>query len=130
MIRGYSTTARIYRSRRGVILGVCRGLAEYLDVRVLWVRVIAVVLLISTGFWPFAGLYLLAALVLKPEPVLPLQTEGEHDFYNSYAHSRTIGLNRLRRTFDQLDRRIRRMENMVTNREYDWERRLRTGQRE
>ncbi len=130
MIRSYSRTARIYRSRRGVILGVCRGLAEYLDVRVLWVRVIAVVLLISTGFWPFAGLYLLAALVLKPEPMLPLQTEGEQEFYNSYAHSRTAGLNRLRRTFDQLDRRIRRMENMVTNREYDWERRLRTGERE
>ncbi len=130
MIRGYSRTARIYRSRRGVILGVCRGLAEHLDVRVFWVRVIAVVLLISTGFWPFAGLYLLAALVLKPEPVLPLQTEGEQDFYNSYAHSRTIALNRLRRTFGQLDRRIRRMEHMVTNREYDWERRLRTGERE
>ncbi len=130
MIRGYSRIGRIYRSRRGVILGVCRGLAEHLDVRVLWVRVIAVVLLISTGFWPFAGLYLLAALILKPEPVLPLKTEGEQDFYNSYANSRTIALNRLRRTFDQLDRRIQRMENRVTNREYDWERRLRTGERD
>ena len=130
MIRGYSRTGRIYRSRRGLILGVCRGLAEHLDVRVLWVRVIAVVLLVSTGFWPFAGLYLLAALLMKPEPVLPLQTEGEQDFYNSYAHSRTIALNRLRRTFGQLDRRIRRMEHMVTNREYDWERKLRTGERE
>ena len=130
MIRGYSRIGRIYRSRRGVILGVCRGLAEHLDVRVLWVRVIAVVLLISTGFWPFAGLYLLAALILKPEPVLPLKTEGEQDFYNSYAHSRTIALNRLHRTFDQLDRRIQRMENRVTNREYDWERRLRTGERD
>ena len=130
MIRGYSRIGRIYRSRRGVILGVCRGLAEHLDVRVLWVRVIAVVLLISTGFWPFAGLYLLAALILKPEPMLPLETEGEQDFYNSYADSRTIALNRLRRTFGQLDHRIQRMENMVTNREYDWERRLRTGERD
>ncbi len=122
--------ARFYRSRRGLILGVCRGLAEYLDVSVFWIRVIAVIILISTGLWPVAGLYLLAALVLKPEPVLPLQTEGEQDFYNSYAHSRTIALHRLRRTSGQLDRRIRRMESMVTNREDDWERRLRTGERE
>ncbi len=122
-------SSRIYRSRRGVILGVCRGLAEHLDVSVFWVRMIAVVILISTGFWPVAGLYLLAALILKPEPVLPLQTAGEQDFYNSYAHSRAHALDRLRHTFGQLDRRIRRMESVVTNREYDWERRLRTGER-
>jgi len=109
-----------------MILGVCRGLAEYADVSVFWVRVITVAMLIFTGFWPIGGLYLLAAFLMKPEPVLPIQTEGEQDFYNSYANSRTIALHRLRRTFDQLDRRIRRMEDRVTNREYDWERRLRT----
>jgi len=108
-----------------MILGVCRGLAEYADISVFWVRAITVAMLIFTGFWPIGGLYLLAAFLMKPEPVLPILTEGEQDFYNSYANSRTIALHRLRRTFDQLDRRIRRMEDRVTNREYDWERRLR-----
>jgi len=118
-------TTGIYRSRHGMILGVCRGLAEYADISVFWVRAITVAMLIFTGFWPIGGLYLLAAFLMKPEPVLPIRTEGEQDFYNSYANSRTIALHRLRRTFDQLDRRIRRMEDRITNREYDWERRLR-----
>lgn len=121
----YRKPTGIYRSRRGMILGVCRGLADYADISVFWVRVITVALLIFTGFWPIGGLYLLAAFLMKPEPVLPIETEGEQDFYNSYANSRTIALHRLRRTFDQLDRRIRRMEDRVTNREDDWERRLR-----
>jgi phage shock protein C len=31
---------------------------------------------------------------------------------------------RLKRMFDNLDRRIRRMEDTVTARDYDWDRRL------
>jgi phage shock protein C len=33
-------------------------------------------------------------------------------------------LHRLKRTYDNLDRRIQRMEHIVTSREYDWDRRL------
>ncbi|MBI3301825.1 MAG: hypothetical protein HYZ72_07070 [Deltaproteobacteria bacterium] len=69
-------------------------------------------------------LYFLAALLMKPEPVLPLETEGEQEFYNSYASSRRMALHRLKRTYDTLDRRIQRIESIVTSREYDWERRL------
>lgn len=114
----------LYRSRRGMILGVCRGVAEYMDLSILWIRVAAVLALIFTGFWPIGALYLLAALVMKPEPVLPLRTDEEQDFYDTYTNSRSLALQRLRRTFDRLERRIRRMEDIITTREYDWERRL------
>ena len=114
----------LYRSRSGIILGVCKGVAEYLDVSVFWTRAIAVGLLIFTVVWPIVLLYILAALLMKPEPVLPLETESDREFYNSYTSSRTMALHRLKRTFDSLDRRLRRMENIVTAREYDWERRL------
>jgi phage shock protein C len=115
----------LYRSRHGVILGVCKGIAEYLDFSVFWMRIIALALLIFSGIWPMVGVYLLAALLMKPEPVLPLETEEEQEFYESYASSRRMALHRLKRTFDNLDRRIRRMEDIVTTRESDWERRLR-----
>jgi phage shock protein C len=114
----------IYRSRNGVILGVCRGIVEHLDFSVFWTRVIALAFLVCSGFWPIGGLYLLAALLMKPEPILPIATEEEQEFYNSYASSRSMALHRLQRTFDNLDRRIRRIESMVTAREYDWERRF------
>src|SRR5713101_596220 len=111
----------LYRSRSGKILGVCKGIAEYFDFPVFWMRVIAIVLLFVSGVWPMVIVYFVAALLMKPEPVLPLETEGEQEFYNSYASSRRMALHRLKRTYDNLDRRIRRMEDIVTDREYDWE---------
>lgn len=113
-----------YRSRTGVIMGVCKGLADYLDFSVVWLRVIAIVTLFVSGVWPMVMVYFTAALLMKPEPILPLETEEQQEFYDSYASSRRMALHRLKRTYDNLDRRIQRMEDLVTNREYDWERRL------
>lgn len=123
----YRTRRGLYRSRSGVIFGVCKGIAEYLDFSVFWTRIIAVALLLFTGLWPVVGLYLLAALLMKPEPVMPIDTEEQQEFYNSYVTSSNLALHRLKRTFDNLDRRIQRMESVVTAREYDWERRLNEG---
>jgi len=115
---------RLYRSRRGIIFGVCKGLADYLNFKVVWVRIIAAGCLLFTGIWPTAVIYFLAAILMKPEPVLPLETEEAQEFYNSYVTSRNLALLRLKRTFDSLNRRIQRMESTVTAREYDWEQRL------
>lgn len=114
----------LYRSRNGVIAGVCRGIAEHLDFSVFWVRVAVVLAFIFTGFWPIGALYIAAAFFMKPEPVLPLENEEEEEFYNSYVTGRSMALQRLKRTFDGLDRRIQRMENIVTARDYEWDERL------
>ena len=116
-----------YRARDGVIFGVCKGLARHLDFSVFWLRFIAVVILICTGIWPIVGLYLLAALLMKPEPVLPLESDEEIEFYNSLTSSRRMALQRLKSTFDRLDRRIARMESIVTDRGYAWDRKLNGG---
>ena len=124
MKRSERSHGGIYRSRDGVILGVCRGIADYFDFSIFWVRVIAVMCLIFSGIWPILGLYFLAALIMKPEPVIPIQTEGEHEFYNSYVHSRQGAAERLKRRYENLERRIRRMEHTVTAREFEWDRKL------
>jgi len=116
-----------YRSRSGVILGVCKGLAQYFNFSLFWTRIIAVGLLIFSGFWPVVGLYILAALLLKPEPVVPFRNEQDQEFYGSFTASRRMALQRLQRTFENLDRRLQRMEDIVTAREYDWDRRFRQG---
>jgi len=105
-------------------MGVCKGTAQYFDFSVFWMRAIAVVLLLFSGIWPMLVMYIVAALLIKPEPVLPLETEEEQDFYNSYTTSRSMALRRLKRIYDHLDRRIQRLESTVTTREYDWERRF------
>ena len=111
----------IYRSRSGAILGVCKGLAEHFDFSVFWTRVIAVILLFVAGFLPAIGLYLLAALLMKPEPVIPVHDADEKEFYDSYTNSRHGALQRLKRRYENLQRRIQRMEHIVTSAEYDWE---------
>lgn len=114
----------LYRSRTGTILGVCKGIARYFDLPVAGTRFFTCILLVFSGFWPVLILYFLAALLMKPEPMVPLETEEEKEFYHSYASSRPMALHRLRKTYDNLDRRLQRMEGVVTSREYDWERRL------
>ena len=117
----------IYRSRTGMIFGVCKGIAEHFNISVFWTRVVTVVAFLLSGIWPVGVLYILAALLMKPEPVLPIESEEAQEFYNSYVSSSNLALHRLKRTFDNLDRRIQRMESTVTAREYDWDRRLNEG---
>ena len=114
----------LYRSRNGIILGVCRGVAEYFDFSVFWARMITVVLLFVTGLWPLMGIYIVAALLMKPEPVIPIETEAEKEFYDSYTHSRHGAAQRLKRRYQSLERRIRRMEHVVTTPEFNWEKRF------
>lgn len=114
----------LYRSRSGVILGVCRGIAEYFDFSVFWTRTIVVVLLFVTGLWPITGLYFLGALLMKPKPVIAIESEEEREFYDSYASSRHRAAQRLKRRYRNLERRIQRMEHVVTSKEYNWENRI------
>lgn len=117
----------IYRSRNGIILGVCKGLAAHFDFSVFWTRVIALIFLFIVGILPAIGLYLLAALLMKPEPVIPVVNPAEKEFYDSYTYSRQGAVQRLKRRFENLQRRIQRMEHIVTSSEYDWEDRLNNG---
>jgi phage shock protein C len=114
----------LYRSRQGIILGVCRGIAEYFDFSVPWARTIALLLLLMSGVWPVVAIYLLAALLMKPEPVVPIATEEEREFYDSYTRSRSLASQRLKRRYENLEHRIRRMEDAVTAKKFDWDDRL------
>jgi len=122
-MRDYSRRG-IYRSRHGAIFGVCRGVAEHFDFSVFWVRTIAVILLIFSGVGPALVVYLLAALIMKPAPAIPIASADEQEFYDHYTSSRHEAAQRLKRRYETLEQRIRRMEDVVTTREYDWESRL------
>ena len=116
----------LYRSRKGLVLGVCRGIAEYFDFSVFWTRAIVLILLFFSGFWPIMALYFIAALLMKPEPVMPIESDDQQEFYNSYIYSRKGAIDRLKRRFKNLERRIQRMEHTVTTKEFDWDRRMNT----
>lgn len=111
---------RLYRSRSGVVFGVCRGVADYFDFSIFWVRAIVIGVFIFTGFWPIIGIYLLAALLMKAEPALELGSGSREPGKRAYAYGRSAAAEELKRKWRHLESRIRRMEDRVTSREYDW----------
>jgi phage shock protein C len=114
-----TSSRRIYRSRQGMLMGVCRGLAQHFNLSVFWVRTIVFLLFLFTGFWPVGVVYIFAGLILKMEPVIPLKNEEDQEFYQSYTNSRESAIQRIKRKFDNIDRRIQRMEHTVTSREFE-----------
>ena len=119
----------LYRSRDGLFFGVCKGLAKHLDFPVFWMRVLWVAVSLFTGVGILFGFiaYIVAAIVMKPEPVVPFASDSDREFYDSYVSSRAMAINRLKRTYENLDRRIQRIESIVTAPDFDWDRRLAQG---
>ncbi len=123
---GIQADRGLYRSRNGVLLGVFKGVSNSFDISVGWLRAIGIIVFIFSGFWPIVVLYLLAALLMKPEPVIAPRSQDETEFYDSYTHSRSGAVHRMKKQYDTLNRRIQRMEEIVTDKEFDWEQRLNT----
>lgn len=113
-----------YRARNTAGFGVCKGLADHLEIPVLAVRAVVVIATLLIWFWPGIIAYVIAGLVMKPEPLVEFDSKSDAEFYNSYTGSSTMALQRLKDTFDNLDRRIQRMESIVTSTKYDWDDRL------
>ena len=113
-----------YRSRGGVVLGICQGFSDYASFPVFWIRVALIALALTTAFWPVAIAYIVVGILVKPEPVVPLETEEDQEFYDSYVSSRTMALKRLKQKFDLLDQRIQRMEDAVTKKDFEWEKKF------
>jgi phage shock protein C len=110
----------LYRSRNGVILGVCRGVADYFDFSVFWIRATVVILFICTGFWPIVGVYILAALLMKSDPVRSSASLSQSKTGGRHRCTGNDGAERLKRKWKHLEKRIRNMEDKVTSREFDW----------
>lgn len=55
---------KLTKSKNKVFLGVCGGLADYFHIDPTIVRLIALVLLVMTGFFPVGLIYLVAGLIM------------------------------------------------------------------
>ena len=111
----YAGRRRLYRSRDGVFLGVCKGIAEWGDFPVEMVRIGFVVLCVFAGLplW----VYFILALIL---PVEPEAFDGRH-------HERSRRADDVNAEFEDLKERVRKMEDEEFDKERDWEDRFRKG---
>ena len=71
----------LYRSRHGWIFGICQGLADYTGISVTAIRIIFIVFFILSGFFPIVLIYLLAAILMSPEPMVNFESDEEKEFY-------------------------------------------------
>jgi len=114
----------LYRSRDGIILGVCRGVADYFDFSAFWIRAILIVAFIFTGFWPIIGIYILAAILMKSDPNVSPKSESKRSYHCRHRRTGRETSERIKRKWGHLEKRIRRMEDKVTSREFDWNNRF------
>ncbi|MBI9097959.1 MAG: PspC domain-containing protein [Spirochaetaceae bacterium] len=123
---------RLYRSRNGMIFGVCQGIAEWRDLPVGYIRLGLIIALVFTGFFPIGLLYLAAGFFLPVEP-----KQGKSDYYDRSARgkreyrresrrekSRGFSFDDIKEEFDDLASRVNRMEDDVIDKEKDWEQRF------
>ncbi|MEX2380862.1 MAG: PspC domain-containing protein [Opitutales bacterium] len=126
------------RSRNGILFGVCKGFANYMNLSTTGVRLVFLLILFASFvfglglFFPLILGYLIAALAMKPEPAYSYAPSSScappvRQRYDAAPPplSKKRALHSLKDTLERLDNRTRRLETIVTDRENDWERRFR-----
>ncbi len=115
-------TKKLYRSPRGKVFGVATGLAEWRDLNPDMVRLIIFLVVLSTGVFPGALIYLAAALIIPMNP-------GSQTFEGEYYKPRTDRQDDedLQAEYDRLKKKVEKMENDMFNKERDWDDRFHKG---
>lgn len=112
---------RLYRDKdRKVISGVCAGIANYYGwrspdlLRIAWVLSFFI-------FGPFSIVaYIIAAIVLKPGPRMPIQqSREEEEFWRTFSTRPRATFSELKHRFRALDARLANLESAVVSDEYN-----------
>jgi len=125
--RGFTAQLKSYgpfRANDGVIFGVAKGLADYFGWSVGLVRLIFILATVFLFFWPTIIIYLVAALLMSPAPAHRLDTQEERDIWLQTQLDPRAAMDQLARRAGSVEKRLRRMEDFVTSREYSWKRRM------
>lgn len=109
---------RLYRNRkRGILAGVCAGIADWTGFNLTALRVIVVLLAIP--FTPTIVIgYLLMALLVPVAPDNLYRDEDDEQFWRETRRAPVEGVSTLNQRFKRLDQRLQRLEAWLTSREY------------
>jgi phage shock protein C len=120
-----SSPNKLYRDpRKGMILGVCAGIADFFGVSPILVRIVALIGLFLFTLPTFIAYFLVAVLIpRKPED---LYISGEEEsFWRAVRTEPRQTVRELRHKFREMERRMRAMEGWVTSREFKLNREFR-----
>ena len=103
--------------QNGKIKGVCAGIADYTGIEVLWVRLAAVLLIVSGVGMPWVPLaYFLVAWMVEPKPTGLYDTPEDAKFWQGVRSNPKRSTAEVRSKFRELDRRLADVETFYTSR--------------
>jgi phage shock protein C len=116
---------RLWRDTdRGILAGVCAGIADYLGVEPIIVRLAAVVGLVLF-FVPTIIGYVILAVALRPKPPALYESRDEEAFWRGVNTAPADTFQSLRHKFRDLEDRLRQMETQVTSNDFELHRKFR-----
>jgi phage shock protein C len=120
-----STRYRLWRDRdRGIIAGVCAGIADYIGVEPIVVRLAAVLGLVFF-FPPTIVVYVILAVVLRPKPRALYASPDEEAFWRGVGIAPADTLHSLKRKFADIEARLAQMESQVASGDFELHRQFR-----
>jgi phage shock protein C len=97
---------------------VCAGIADYLGIEPIIIRLVAVLGLVFF-FPPTIVVYVILAIVLRPKPPALYATPDEEAFWRSVGTAPADTLHSLKRKFADLESRLELMEAQVASGDFD-----------
>ena len=119
------TRHRLWRDRdRGIIAGVCAGIADYIGVEPIVARLVTVLGLVFF-FPPTIVAYVILAIVLRPKPRALYASPDEEAFWRSVGTAPADTFHSLRRKIADLEARLGQMESQVASGDFELPREFR-----
>ncbi len=116
---------RLYRDReRGILAGVCAGIADYFGIEPILVRLVTVLGLVFF-FPPTIIAYIVLALALPTKPPTLYTNRDEEAFWRGVSTAPSDTFQSLKRKFQDLEPRLGRIETQVTSGDFDLHRKFR-----
>jgi phage shock protein C len=120
-----SNRYRLWRdTERGLLAGVCAGIADYIGVEPIVVRIVTVLGLFFF-FPPTVIAYIVLALTLRPKPRALYANREEEAFWRGVSTAPTDTLQGLRNKFRDLETRLAQMEGQVASGDFELHRKFR-----
>ncbi len=117
--------SKLYRDPANAkCMGVCAGMADYLDMKVGAVRILTVLAVLFTGGWPLVFVYFVMGFYLDKKPADMYEDEREEQFWKETRKSPDWSTSELRRRFRDVERRTSEMEAYVTSKRFRLDREL------
>ena len=114
-IRRYTKDAKIF--------GVCSGLAIWADLDVDKFRLIAFLVVLFTGFFPGAVIYLILSLLIPPVDEYDSIYSSRHRDH-PYSDDDDRSNDDLKDEYEELKRKVEEMEDSLFDKEKDWDERF------